>query len=313
MLSAEEVKRVARKMGADLVGITPAQAINENPPDPRWPQTPSRIWEECQSVIALAKRIPWGMFRSQDSVVRRYTPPLVMSRLDGIALNLSYFLEEHGHYAFPAPQEYTDTNLKSGSYGPLSLRHVAIEAGLGTLGLNMLLITPQYGPRVYVTAVLTNAYLEPDGRLEKPLCAGPKCGRCLLACPADAVLHWGLEKRRCSTRAQPSGIAQLLRHLEALTFAETQDDQKRLIRSVDTINFWQATLHGVGAYASCHRCLETCPIGQDYKHLKDIAPKTIPEATPEKLGRLKEMRTAEKGGEMPLAANSRRWIGRKAV
>ena len=36
----------------------------------------------------------------------------------------------------------------------LSLPHAAVEAGLGTLGLNLQLLTPEFGPRVLLTAVL---------------------------------------------------------------------------------------------------------------------------------------------------------------
>ena len=40
-LTAELVKRRAKELGADLVGIASAATLNAFPPDPRWPQTPS--------------------------------------------------------------------------------------------------------------------------------------------------------------------------------------------------------------------------------------------------------------------------------
>ncbi|MFQ6016426.1 MAG: hypothetical protein ACE5NP_13405 [Anaerolineae bacterium] len=309
MLTSEDVKKAALEMGADLVGLASASELNENPPDAEWPQIPSKLWPECRTVICLAKRMPWGAYRSGDAVVTRYTPQLVMNRLESLALDLCYFLEEQGNHAAPTPLAYTDTALKRGTYGSLSLRHVAVEAGLGTLGLNMMLITPQYGPRVYLTAVLTDADLSADGRLSQQLCLGPSCGRCLLACPPDAVRHWGLDKRRCSTRAQAYGLSQLFTHLNRFLEAKTREEKWELVRSADSINFWQATLGAVGAYGACPRCLEVCPVGEDYKHHLREQYREIPEATEEKRARLAEMLLAEdRGQEIPGAVISRRWI-----
>ena len=39
---------------------------------------------------------------------------------------------------------------------------IAIDAGLGELGRNGLLVTPKYGPRVRLAKILTNMPLVPD-------------------------------------------------------------------------------------------------------------------------------------------------------
>ncbi len=182
-LIAASVKEKARALGADLVGVASAAHMNEHPPDPQWPQTPGRLWPDCRSVIVVAKRMPWGAYRSLDQLVKRATPHHVMNRLDDIAYDLTCFIEDNGGHATPVPQQVTDSRLKRGTYGSLSLRHAAVEAGLGTLGLNMVLITPRFGPRVYVAAVLTDLELEVDGPMAEALCLGPQCGRCLLAVP----------------------------------------------------------------------------------------------------------------------------------
>jgi len=230
--NSQLIKAKARELGVDLTGIAPAEELNLNPPDPRWPQTPQRIWDECSSVIIIARRVPWGIFRTRDLSTRLYVPHLVMGRLDSISLEISYFIEDYGFRALPIAQNYTDPALKRGTYGSISLRHAAVEAGLGTLGLNLNLITPQFGPRVYLQAILTDFPLEPDEKLKNPVCLGPKCGRCLLSCPSDAVDHWNIDKRRCSTQAQRYGVAALFRHLHHIIDAETREEAKSLIRSM---------------------------------------------------------------------------------
>ena len=47
----------------------------------------------------------------------------------------------------------------------LSLNHAAVEAGMGTLGLNLQLLTPEYGPRVMLSAVMCTV----DCEVDKPI------------------------------------------------------------------------------------------------------------------------------------------------
>ena len=65
---------------------------------------------------------------------------------------------------------------------------LAIDAGLGELGRNGLLITPQHGPRVRLCKIFTDLPLEPDKPLEfgvKEFCK--KCKQCAEHCEAGAI------------------------------------------------------------------------------------------------------------------------------
>lgn len=305
----EVIKYAAKKFGADLVGIADAEVLNSNPPDPNWPQTPERVWKECKSLIVIAKHLPWGVLRVSDLPTKLYAPHLVMSKLDKIALELTYYIEELGFKATPIPQNYTDPELKRATYGSISLRHAAVEAGLGTLGLNLNLITREFGPRVYLQAVLTDMPLTPDNPVDRALCLGPKCGRCLLACPANAVGLWNLDKRKCSRYAQRYGISALMRHISKIIESDSVEEMENLIRSMDTVNFWQALRTGAGAYGGCLRCWEVCPVGDDYKkNLGDVYGKIDSDA--DRRVRLKELVEKMEHLENTSAVHSLRWIGR---
>ncbi|MBU2609082.1 MAG: hypothetical protein KKF26_07175, partial [Chloroflexi bacterium] len=82
LITVEGIKEQAKKLGADLVGVCSARALNENPPDPKNPQVPDRIWQNCRSIIVLAKRIPWGMFMTEGRPIKQSTPQQVMGRLE---------------------------------------------------------------------------------------------------------------------------------------------------------------------------------------------------------------------------------------
>ncbi len=319
-LNATVVKAKAKAFGADLVGIADGAALDAHPPDPQHPQTPSQVTQrDGKRVIVLAKRTLSGTARLVDWNERhkQYAAELTLSQLEEASLKLVYFLEDEGDSpALIIPPMHTDATqnyqayMAGGTYGALSLPHAAVEAGLGTLGLNLMLLTPEYGPRVILTAVLTSAELEPDTPLTTSLCPGASCGRCLLACPADAILHWGLDKKKFAPYASPHGFSHLVSHVGNILEAESTDEKISLLRSGDSFNLWQTMLRGVGAYTGCTRCVDVCPAGADYApHLQTVQDE-IAEATPDKLTRLETLQEQHQNREIiPGYEHSRRWIG----
>jgi ferredoxin len=313
-IDAAAVKRRAKELGADLVGIAAAETLNAFPPDPRWPQTPDRISPYVKSVIVVANRIPVGAFRCKSSTPVQYLDMLVLRKMDRLSYRLAEELERCGHPTFVTCAQETEWTLKRASYGRLSTRHLGVEAGLGTLGLEVNILTPEFGPRIYLTGILTELELEPDRRITEQVCIGESCSRCLHSCPADAVLHWGIDKRNCATEAQEFGFAQILKFFDRM-IDRPHEDKMATFTSRDFFGFWQGLLRVVGSFGDCPRCLAVCPVGNDYHaHLAEPQ-KVIPEKTPEKVAlakRYKEARAAhEKGGD-PLAGLSEwnaRWVG----
>jgi epoxyqueuosine reductase QueG len=304
------VKGRAHLLGADLVGIASAATLNAFPPDPRWPQTPERISPYCKSVIVLVQRIPAGAFRCKSNVPVQYIDMLVLRKMDKVAYRLAEELEDAGHPAFVTAAQETDWNYKRASYGRLSTRHLGVEAGLGTLGLEVNILTPEFGPRVYLTGILTELELEPDRPLTEQVCIGESCSRCLHACPADAVLHFGIDKRNCATEAQEFGFSTILQFFER--FIDTpRSGKEQMARSRDVFGFWQGLLRVVGSFGDCPRCLAVCPVGNDYHaHLAD-AQKAIPEKTPEKVALGKSYRENRARGAAIAGLNdwNKRWVG----
>jgi epoxyqueuosine reductase QueG len=311
-IDSAEVKRRALELGADLCGIASAATLNAFPPDPRWPQTPDRISPFCKSVIVVVQRIPAGAFRCKSNVPVQYLDMLVLRRMDRIALRLAQEMERAGHPTFTLAAQETDWNLKRASYARLSTRHLGVEAGLGTLGLEVNILTPEFGPRLYLTGILTELELEPDQRMEEQVCIGESCSRCLHSCPPDAVRQWGLDKAACATEAQEFGFAQITKFFDKY-FDAPDDKKKALMQSRDLFGFWQGLLRVVGSFGDCPRCLAVCPVGNDYHaHLADIQ-KVIPERTPEKTAKAASFKQARKeGNALPgLSEWNVRWVGEK--
>jgi ferredoxin len=310
--TSAEVKQQARQLGADLVNIVGCEDLERHPPDPDWPQVPSRISRHMKSCIVTGIRMPWGMFLTDNQTCLSMAAQLLLRKTEEVSLALSYWLEERGCHAFQVATEETDPTLKRGSYGWLSLRHLGVEAGMGTLGLEVNLLTPEFGPRVYQGAVLVDVELEPDARITDQLCIGESCGRCLYACPTNAVLHWGLDKRLCSEAAQPDGIASIVYGpLRALAEAQNADDVCRVLRSPATRRKWEAIVRLSTSYAACPRCLEVCPVGGDYLEHLAKEHRTIPEKDEVRIEKLRDMTDAAETGKRAHYATplDPRWIG----
>lgn len=98
------------------------------------------------------------------------------SRMAATAYKVAEFIRDLGYNALPA-----------GNGVSLSIP-MAIDAGLGELGRNGLLVTPKYGPRVRIAKVITDLPMTPD----YPIRFGVTefCGTCMLCaedCPSASI------------------------------------------------------------------------------------------------------------------------------
>jgi epoxyqueuosine reductase len=172
------IKGAGRFYGADLVGIA---RLNEF-----WVYSHSynrlsgqhdsiRLPKQHRFAVVMAIEMDYDKFVTSDIEASAATG-LGYSKMAFVSSLLAQFIRNLGYQALPCGN---DTALSV----PL-----AIDAGLGELGRNGLLVTPQFGPRVRLCKVLTDLPLEPD----KPIDFGvqeycEKCKKCLKNCPAHAI------------------------------------------------------------------------------------------------------------------------------
>jgi epoxyqueuosine reductase QueG len=105
----------------------------------------------------------------------------INSNLDQATLQVAKKIQEAGFKAYPIPASQIVNSRKL--EGAFSHKLAANLAGLGWIGKSCLLITPEYGPRVRLATVLTDASLD----LGKPL--PNRCGDCQMCvniCPVKA-------------------------------------------------------------------------------------------------------------------------------
>ena len=104
-------------------------------------------------------------------------------RLNRAVHELAGYFRQRGYRSLPLPAVApTDARFLEGL---LSYKHVAELAGMGRIGWHSMLITEQFGPRVRLACLVTEAPLESSPRTVGASCGG--CGVCIESCPAKAL------------------------------------------------------------------------------------------------------------------------------
>jgi len=188
----EELRSEASRFGIDLFGVASAHDLGDAPPGHR----PTDILPGAESIIVLGLKmldaqtdlLPLEGESSSNSPKQAMFSghnTFLSQQLDAAGYGISRSLEKRGFHAY---HQLSSTGGIDGRFltGLLSLKHIAAKAGVGVIGRSSLLVTPQYGPRVRLTAVMTDAMLEPDKPLKLDYCS--ECsGLCISNCPASSL------------------------------------------------------------------------------------------------------------------------------
>ena len=205
MLTAEEVKRIAKGFGADLVGISPMSRFEGAPKqmDARY------IFPNAKSMIVLAFRIARGTLRGieEGTLYTTYSSMgyAALNQIYGpmVLWNLTRYIEDHGYETVPmlnmnGGEAINSVNgnfrkdwsrpVKKGNPYPDVLVHfrlAAYMAGLGEIGWSKVFLTPEFGPRQRFAILLTDVELKPDPIYEGKIC--DRCMQCVKYCPTKAI------------------------------------------------------------------------------------------------------------------------------
>ena len=212
---AEDIKSKALETGFDLIGITDAAPLTAEQcgffndwlafgfagrmdymrRNTRQRLNPGALLEGAQSVICLGLN---------------YTPPEIpneplqqavpVGRVANYARYEDYhlFIKKLMHKLtdFIASVAGSDFRFKvCVDSAPVAERVLAARAGLGFIGRNHMLISPEFGPQVFLAEIITSLKLQTDVPIEANCY---NCNKCIAACPTGALRQDGqLDAGKC--------------------------------------------------------------------------------------------------------------------
>ena len=272
-LCADGVKTWLHGQGIDLVGIARAEdLILAYPPRPATALLPT-----ARSVIVMAVAYTLGSVMAPDIMLWTRSKMQTSRILDETAEKMGRMLEREGFVSLPIssdkPVEIHKVDPETGKrfrqtrvVGFLSLKHAAVTCGMGVIGRNNLLLTPEFGPHQRLCAIVTEAELTPDFREVPDLCRG--CDLCVRACPSGALTHEGYAVDPCFAYwtygfklLPPKRLGQWPGYLRMLLAHMKQRDV--------VVELGQTAITDVD---NCIECMRVCPVGHAWK---EIRPRTV--------------------------------------
>lgn len=205
MLTSQSVKKLAKALGADAVGIGNIERWEGAPTQ----MDPRQIMPEAKSVIGMVFRVMRGSLRGieEGTFFSNYSAMgyggLTYLYIPMVVINLCKKIEDEGFEAFPMGHQSdwraidNEGFLRPNCSRPVApgraapdimvqLRIAAYLCGLGEIGYSKMFLSPQFGPRNRVGIVITDAKLKPDPIYARPeLCN--RCMACVKLCPGNAI------------------------------------------------------------------------------------------------------------------------------
>jgi reductive dehalogenase len=237
----ELVKEKSEYFGADLVGIT---SLNEKWVYEKDLVKPFVIKEsdksfESDEEFVISKKVNNAIVLgfAMNANLKEDSPKINASAASSIGYSraaitvvaLSEYIRALGYEAIPC---VNDTALSI----PL-----AIDAGLGQLGRNGILITPEFGPSVRLAKVLTDMPLKHDSPIDFGITEF--CNNCLLCakeCPSQSI-SYNKPTFKPTCINNNSGV------------------KKWYIDGISCLKFWQKN------GGSCSTCINVCPFTKGFE------------------------------------------------
>jgi epoxyqueuosine reductase QueG len=202
---SQALRDYAFSLGAELYGVASAAAYVARFPDK---PSPRRFVPDAQAIIVIGLPMEPGTMatvlspqlaglsaKAADQVGASGVRPAGAERfflaeeidtikreLGLIGYKLAKQLRHQGYAALHLPASKQNDRFRTAPFYHMPAMYLA---GMGTLGLNCSILTPEFGPRVFVTSIITNAPLAAGAPLQEELCT--RCRKCVEACPIGAI------------------------------------------------------------------------------------------------------------------------------
>ena len=218
----ESIRNFILGQGADVCGFAGIDRFGGAPEG----FSPADVFPACKTAVVFGIALPTGLYEVPPRLIYGHYNYASCPWVDRIAFCAAREIERLlGGRAVPLPSDgpYEAWNAEEREgRGLISMKHAAVQAGLGALGKSTLLLNERFGNRLTLGAVLTDRAI-PSDPLAEGVCL-PGCRICVDGCPAQAIADGRVIQKLCRLHAYGKNA-----------------------RGYDTVD--------------CNRCRASCPMG----------------------------------------------------
>ncbi|MBR6737905.1 MAG: epoxyqueuosine reductase [Clostridia bacterium] len=221
-MTSEFIKQKAIEYGATVCGIGNVELMRNEPIQ----RNPFSILPKAKSIIGFGIKIPNGLYNAMDDKRQYFNyVNLGVKYIDEVfaeifLLKMGRLIEDEGYDAClqrsipgfkikgdettnPEVAKIYQLQFASAVSPDKAVPDVIINpnkaaevCGLGKEGMHGKVIVPKYGTQMRFVYIITDMELDYDKPFTESLC--DKCGKCLNACPGNAISSSGVDSWQCS-------------------------------------------------------------------------------------------------------------------
>lgn len=258
-LDPDELRALCLDAGADDVGFVESErpALAEDRADIEL------VLPGARTLIAIVRRMNRENVRSPLRSIANLEFHETGHEVNAVLREIVRRLESRGVRAACPPMGFPMEMQRFGSSKTWAISHkrVAVEAGLGHMGIHRNVIHPRFGNFILLGTVLVAARVE---RTAAPLAENPctRCMLCVAACPVGAIHPDGaFDWAACATHNYREFLGGFLDWVDTLTDASDAAGYRRRVDDTESVSMWQSLAFGPN-YKSAY-CLAVCPAGSE--------------------------------------------------
>lgn len=256
-VSAELLKEIARKHGADDAGLVEIgrPALNS---EVSYIQD---VFPRTKTMLAICARMNREPVRSVVRSVANQEFHAVYDEINAIARAIVRELSDMGIPACNAVAAFPMEAQLPGRVWTVAHKPIAVEAGIGHMGLHRSVIHPVFGSFILLDTVLIG--VEADA-YDAPIDYNPclECKLCVAACPVGALKPDGkFDFMTCFTHNYREFLGNFNDFVEATVVSKDMKEFRTRISDGETSSLWQSLSFKPGYKAAY--CLAVCPAGED--------------------------------------------------